>query len=91
LITWTIDPRDWEEGDPDDVVDRALTPARAGQTILLHDGLDPGDKIVTIPTFDRVETVDRILGGLQDRELAGTSMSRLLASGSAQRELWFYE
>jgi len=68
-VTWDVDPRDWERGDPGDVVEQVLRSARGGSIVVLHDGgpatVDALPSIVDnlrIQGLDLV-TVSTLLGG----------------------------
>lgn len=41
-VDWTVDPQDYNTGNPKTIVDRVVDKTRAGSIILLHDGLQDG-------------------------------------------------
>lgn len=55
LVSWSVDPRDWENDEPDQVIEHVLSKAREGDIVLLH---------------DMYETTARLVGKLVDGLLA---------------------
>ncbi|MCU0310517.1 MAG: polysaccharide deacetylase family protein [Acidimicrobiales bacterium] len=37
-VIWSVDPRDWDHDDPDDIVEGVLTHLHPGAIVVLHDG-----------------------------------------------------
>jgi len=73
MVTWDVDPRDWETRDPDVVTERVLDATRPGSIVLLHDG-DGAASVGALPA---------IIAGLRQRGLEPVTMSALL--GGARR------
>ncbi len=88
VVVWGPAAREWQDGTPQEVADRALVDARPGAVVLLHDGLwlPPGEPP---PGFDRTEAFDRLLQGLRDVGSGGSSLQRLLVAGRPHRTAWF--
>jgi peptidoglycan/xylan/chitin deacetylase (PgdA/CDA1 family) len=68
VVTWDVDPRDWETRDPDVVTERVLAAARPGSIILLHEA-DGAASVGALPA---------IVAGLRERGLAPVTLSALL-------------
>ena len=88
VVVWGPYAEDWVECAPEAVAERGLSDLRAGQILLLHDGLEMPDGEAR-PTFDRVRAFELILDGLETRGLAGATVGSLIAEGGARRTAWF--
>lgn len=70
-VLWNVDPRDYEAGSAEAVVDYVLEQVRPGSIVLLHDG--GGDRSLT------VEATARLIPQLQERGYRLQTVSELLA------------
>jgi peptidoglycan/xylan/chitin deacetylase (PgdA/CDA1 family) len=88
VVVWGPYAEDWVERAPEAVAERGLSGLRAGQILLLHDGLEmPAGE--PRPTFDRLRAFALILDGLDTRGLSGTTVDDLIAEGGPRRTAWF--
>jgi peptidoglycan/xylan/chitin deacetylase (PgdA/CDA1 family) len=74
----SIDPADWTEPAPEEIVEHVLERAVSGAIVCLHDGVSPGepDGATRQPT---VEAVRRLVPELAGRGFALVTVSELLA------------
>lgn len=88
VVVWSATPRDWEDGEPDEVAGRVLADVRDGDILLTHDGVEvpAGD---SAPTFDRAAMFGALLDGLASRGLRATALENLVRSGPARYTAWF--
>ena len=52
----SIDPADWDDSEPDEILERVLREARPGAIVCLHDGISPGEDA----SADRQATVSAV-------------------------------
>jgi len=87
VVVWGPHAEDWVDGAPSDVASRAIGNVRAGDVLLLHDGLEVPEGGVA-PTFDRVEMFRIVLDGLSKCGFAADSVGRMMESGRVKRTVW---
>lgn len=68
MVTWDVDPRDWQTRDPDAITERVLDATRPGSIVLLHEG-DGAPSVRALPA---------IVTGLRKRGLEPVTLSALL-------------
>jgi peptidoglycan/xylan/chitin deacetylase (PgdA/CDA1 family) len=68
MVTWDVDPRDWQSLDPDVITERVLDGARPGSIVLLHEGNGAAS----------VRALPAIVTGLRERALEPVTLSTLL-------------
>lgn len=88
VVGWTASAQDWEEQTPAMAARRATFNLRAGDILLMHDGLElgPGE---SGSTFDRVRMVELILDTMRGRGLRPSTVGDLVAQGGARTAPWF--
>jgi peptidoglycan/xylan/chitin deacetylase (PgdA/CDA1 family) len=69
LVYWDVDPRDWEEPPPEEIVERVMEQVQPGSIIILHEGRP--NTLAALP---------EIIQGLQARGLQPVSVSTLLTA-----------
>lgn len=69
VVTWDVDPRDWQAGDAETVTERVLRDAWPGSIVLLHEGRGSIS----------IDAVAGIVAGLRERGLEPVTVSALLA------------
>jgi peptidoglycan/xylan/chitin deacetylase (PgdA/CDA1 family) len=90
VVIWSVDPNDWDEIDPQEIVNRTLDKAEPGGIILLHDGWTPNpDNPSAAPNGDKAHVVKLILDALDGAGLGVTTVSDLLASRRVEKKVWF--
>lgn len=72
MVTWDVDPRDWQTRDPDVITERVLDGTRPGSIVLLHEGNGAAS----------VRALTAIVTGLRDRGLEPVTVSALLRDSS---------
>lgn len=75
LVTWSVDPRDWESRDADKVYDAVLSTVKDGDIILCHDIHE-----------STVEAMERLIPELRVRGYQLVTVSELLTSQGAALE-----
>jgi peptidoglycan/xylan/chitin deacetylase (PgdA/CDA1 family) len=73
----SIDPADWDESEPDAILERVVREARPGAIVCLHDGVSPGED----PSAGRQPTVDavaRLVPELHERGYELVTVTELL-------------
>ena len=88
VVVWGPFARDWVDGTPQEVADRALGSVRGGDILLLHDGLEIPDGQPR-PTFDRTEMVRLLLEGLASDGLLPDTVGCLIRQAGTMRSAWF--
>ena len=73
LILWSLDTRDWENKNTDEIVERVLSTVTAGDIILMHDYIGHHSKTP--------EALEILLPKLLERGFEPVTVSRLLAAG----------
>jgi peptidoglycan/xylan/chitin deacetylase (PgdA/CDA1 family) len=68
MVTWDVDPRDWQTKDPDVIAERVLDGARRGSIVVLHEG-NGAPSVGALPA---------IVAGLRERGLEPVTVSTLL-------------
>jgi peptidoglycan/xylan/chitin deacetylase (PgdA/CDA1 family) len=90
VVIWSADPNDWDQIDPQEIVDRTLDKAKPGGIILLHDGWTPDpDNPSAGPSGDKANIVKLILDALDGAGLRATTVSNLLSSHRVNKKVWF--
>jgi peptidoglycan/xylan/chitin deacetylase (PgdA/CDA1 family) len=88
VVVWGPCGEDWIESSPEDVATRSLKDLKAGDVLLLHDGLEiPSGQ--PIPSFDRVRAIELILDGMAARGLNPVTVGKLISVGKTIRTAWF--
>lgn len=88
VVVWGTFAEDWVESTPEAVASRGLKELKAGDVLLLHDGLEmPAGQ--PIPTFDRVRAFELILDGMAAGGLSPVTVGELISVGKASRTAWF--
>lgn len=90
VVVWGVDGADWDSPEPSVIAKRIAITARAGDIVLLHDGLcpepHPGHPVLSL---DRAETVDRTITELAAVDLGCRALADLVHSGRPYRTVWF--
>lgn len=88
VVCWGIYAEDWVEQTATMAANKVLGPIRAGDIVLMHDGLEVPEG-ETPPTFDRVKMVEIILDGLAARSLFPDTVGNLVSLGGRRFSAWF--
>jgi peptidoglycan/xylan/chitin deacetylase (PgdA/CDA1 family) len=88
VVCWGVYAEDWCEQTAEMAASKVLGPIKAGDIVLMHDGLEMPDG-ETPPTFDRVKMVEIILDGLSARGLSPDTVGGLVASDGRRLSAWF--
>ncbi|MGI6575093.1 MAG: polysaccharide deacetylase family protein [bacterium] len=70
LVLWNVDPRDWEDPKPEEIVSRVMGQVKPGSIIILHEGKK-----------NTLEALPVIIEKLRERGLEPVSVSQLLLMG----------
>ena len=90
VVVWAADCADWEDDSEDVIANRAISAAKPGEVLLLHDAFYPEpDGSSIVPKFDRGTVVSRVVQGLAQRGFGAASLSSLLKTRRAHRTAWF--
>jgi peptidoglycan/xylan/chitin deacetylase (PgdA/CDA1 family) len=88
VVVWGPYAEDWVESAPEEVATRGLKELKAGDVLLLHDGLEmPAAQ--PIPSFDRIRAFELILDGIIARGLSPVTVGELISAGNPTRTAWF--
>lgn len=77
VVLRSVDPADWSLGSADEIYDRVLSAAGAGDIVCLHDGM-PADSGGTATREPTAEAVERLVPALLERDLRPVTVSELL-------------
>jgi len=88
VVVWGPHAEDWVDKPVEAIAARGLAALRAGDVLLLHDGLEVLDG-EPLPTFDRIHAFTLILDGIATRGLHATTVGDLVRSSKPRRTAWF--
>lgn len=90
VVVWGVDGADWENPEPSGIAQRIATTARAGDIVLLHDGLCPEPQPgQPVSSLDRAEAIDRTITELAAVGLECRALAELIRTGRPYRTVWF--
>jgi peptidoglycan/xylan/chitin deacetylase (PgdA/CDA1 family) len=90
VVVWGPQGADWERPCPDEIAANIARSTRAGDIVLLHDGLSPQPPAdPPVATLDRAAVLDRTISTLSAAGLGCTSLGALVRTGRARRSVWF--
>jgi peptidoglycan-N-acetylglucosamine deacetylase len=88
VIGWSRTADDWRDHSAESSANQATENLVGGDIILMHDGLELGPD-EPIPTLDRAQVADLILGEAAKRGLKAVTVGAILRRGVPQRSHWF--
>lgn len=88
VVCWGVAAEDWIEQTPAMAASKVLGPVKAGDIVLMHDGLEIPEGEAR-PRFDRVKMVEIILDGLTARGLSPDTVGAVVGSGGRRFSAWF--
>jgi peptidoglycan/xylan/chitin deacetylase (PgdA/CDA1 family) len=77
VVLWSVDPRDWEEPPPEEIVRRTLAGVKPGAIVDLHDGFTPRPQETSRQAT--VEALAQLLPALNARAYRCVTASAVLA------------
>ena len=90
VVVWGPEGADWELSTPGPIAARLTRATRAGDIVLLHDGLSPepppGHPVAQL---DRAAVVDATVAGLAGAGLSCVTVGDLVQTGRPRRSVWF--
>jgi peptidoglycan/xylan/chitin deacetylase (PgdA/CDA1 family) len=77
MVTWSLRARDGIRTNQHEILQRLVNPARAGDILLLHDGIDPQMRR-PINRAQSIEALRPLIEGLRQRQLTPVRLDQLL-------------